>query len=221
MLYVTGDYSVADAAWEQAELAAAALTPEIEERLRERLPRRFGSVHGPEGPWLEVLKMIYCVVRLYRPNLVVETGVGAVGATTTFILQALSDSSWGRLVSFDPDRFYHVYNFHVGAGIPSRLSSRHLIVRLDSRRGLVQRLREEGNVDIFLHDSNHTYRNMYRELCDIWSFLGRDSILLSDDTINSSFDYFCKQHSLSPLHVQYLSSSFGLAQVGSRRCQFL
>ena len=209
--YVTGDSPAADAAWEQAETAAAALIPQIEAGLRERLPRRFGSVHAPEGPWLEILKMIYCVVRLHRPNLVVETGVGIIGGSTTFILQALSDSSCGRLVSIDPDRFNKVYNFHVGVGIPRHLASRHVLVHLDSRMGLVQSLREGENVDIFLHDSNHTYRNMSREFSEVWPFLAKDAVLLSDDTVNSSFDDFCARHRLIPLHVRYLSNSFGLA----------
>ena len=209
--YVTGDSPAADAAWEQAETAAAALIPQIEAGLRERLPRRFGSVHAPKGPWLEILKMIYCVVRLHRPNLVVETGIGVIGASTTFILQALNDSSCGRLISIDPDRFNEVYNFHVGAGIPRHLAFRHVLVHLDSREGLVQSLREGESVDIFLHDSNHTYRNMSREFSDVWPFLAKDAVLLSDDTVNSSFDDFCARQRLIPLHVRYLSSSFGLA----------
>jgi len=200
------------ALWAEADLVAGRLHSDIEARLREVLPNRFDYVHAPEGGWSGILESLYVLVRLVRPATVVETGVGIVGASTAFILQALSDSGCGRLISIDPDRFAQMYGFNVGAGIPSRLRSRHKLVQGESRRVLREVLDGSGDIEMFLHDGCHTYSNMTWEFEVTWPHILEGGWLLSDDTVSSSLDDFCRTLGQVPVHVKYNSSSFGVVR---------
>jgi hypothetical protein len=51
-------------------------------------------------------------------------------------------------------------------------------------------------VDIFLHDSLHTYRNMRFEYQTVWPHLREGGVLLSDDVaMNRAFGDFCADRS--------------------------
>jgi hypothetical protein len=48
-----------------------------------------------------------------------------------------------------------------------------------------------GSIDIFIHDSEHSYENMMFEYITAWHYLKEGGILLSDDTnLNKAFSDF-------------------------------
>jgi hypothetical protein len=126
----------------------------------------------------------YLMCRLVRPALVVETGV-AHGVTSAFILQALAENRHGTLHSIDLPPLESDLEQSVGRFVPDRLRERwHLHVG-SSRREL-PRVVAGKPVDLFLHDSVHTYRTMTWEFATVWSQLRSGGVLLSDDVQNNN-----------------------------------
>lgn len=128
---------------------------------------------------------LYLVVRLTRPDVVVETGV-AGGHSSFLLLCALHANGHGRLVSFDvlPD---------AGTLVPSHLRSRWELVILRSADPLAEaavRISAIGAVDVFFHDADHSYVGQYTDyaLAEKVLALGRHGILLSDD-VDMSFAF--------------------------------
>jgi predicted O-methyltransferase YrrM len=192
------------------------LCEEIERNLRRGLPSSFSDVHAPAGPWLNVLKLLYSAVRQTHPQVVVETGVGIVGGSSAFILRALDENGSGRLISIDPDRFYEMYGFHVGVGIPENLKHRITLVTEKSRDVLNGVLSNYGPVDLFLHDSCHTYKNMLWEFHQAWPALSQGGILMADDTVNSAFDELSRSVGQIPTHLIYGALTFGIVRKPER-----
>jgi len=119
------------------------------------------------------------ICRLLRPRLVVETGV-ANGVTSAFILRALAENRHGSLHSVDLPPLGGDFHGSVGRLIPDRLRGRWQLHVGSSRRELPKVV--DGNaVDVFLHDSVHTYRTMSWEFATVWPNLRSGGVLLSDD----------------------------------------
>ena len=108
-------------------------------------------------------RLCYIVCRLLKPDIVVETGV-AYGVTTAFILKALESNGKGNLHSVDlPPLGKNAYKF-VGYLVPEELKDRWVLHRGVSKRVLPKLLPQLKKVDIFVHDSLHTYWNIRYEL---------------------------------------------------------
>lgn len=197
------------------ELAEVDLLGRIERQLRLTLPSNFSSVHAPTGDWREILVGLYQLCRLSKPKRVVETGIGVVGGTSAFILEALRQNGDGHLWSVDPDRFYPVYGFHVGSGIPTNLSELHTIVRGEATRELPTVLNSLSGLDLFLHDGCHTYRNMAWEFDQVVCKLNPSAFLLSDDVKNAAIDDFSSRHRLKHSFINYGDSQFAIVRVGT------
>jgi len=105
----------------------------------------------------------YLTVRLMKPKIVVETGVSA-GRSSAFILQALEDNNYGYLYSIDPDP-------NAGFAIPDVLKKRWFFIPKKSSEALPSLLERLNKVDMFLHDSLHTYENMMYEFETVWPFI--------------------------------------------------
>ena len=104
---------------------------------------------GPEGQ-----RLLFGLVRLLRPVAVLETGTHA-GVSTATMARALSANAQGGLV--------HSLDFYseVGSQIPETLISQ---VRLTTppvcgKRKVLTTLLASQQVDLFAHDSNHSYGN--------------------------------------------------------------
>ncbi len=144
---------------------------------------------------LTLARLCYLVCRGLRPNVVLETGV-AHGVTSAFILQALAVNGQGVLHSVDlPPLGAHGDDF-VGALIPRELRSNWRLHRGTSKRVLPRLLSRLGAVDIFIHDSLHTYRHMGWEFRTVTPFLTRPYAIISDDVDgNAAFsDYLAASH---------------------------
>jgi Methyltransferase domain len=110
------------------------------------------------------VRAVWCIVRHSRPTAVVETGV-ARGITSRFVLEALEANGVGRLWSIDlPPRGRRELHEQVGAAVPEKLRGRWSYVKGSSRRRLHGLLDELGRIDVFVHDSKHTERNLLFEL---------------------------------------------------------
>jgi predicted O-methyltransferase YrrM len=137
-------------------------------------------------------EMVYCLVRSLKPDVFLETGVHH-GLSSAYILQGLADNGGGRLVSIDfrlprrqlPDGVSYDWPPGRGSGwiIPERLRGGWTLVEGRSVEKLRPVLSDLDRVDVFLHDSEHTYENMMFEFRSVWPHLTKGGILLSDDIL--------------------------------------
>ena len=140
-----------------------------------------GYVGGPID--YESGTALYVLVRIFKPEVVVETGV-ANGVSSSFILKALDQNSRGKLYSID---LHYREGVSVPLGkklgwiIPEELKNRWILVLGESTKVLPKLLKKLGTVDIFFHDSRHTYKTMIREYSIVWPFLKDGGLLLSHD----------------------------------------
>jgi hypothetical protein len=138
-------------------------------------------------------KFLYFIVRCAQPEVIVETGV-AHGVSSWTILNALHKNRKGKLYSIDlPNqdlKSYNPQNIQQGSGwaVPDLLRERWEL-RLGSSRELLPRLIDElKSIDIFFHDSDHSYENMMFEFEAVYSSVKPGGLILSDDVHkNTSF----------------------------------
>ncbi len=162
-----------------------------------------------------VARLCYLVCRGLRPNVVLETGV-AHGVTSAFILQALAVNGRGVLHSVDlPPLGAHGDDF-VGILIPPDLRSNWHLHRGTSKRILPRLLPSLAAVDIFVHDSLHTYRHMGWEFRTVTPFLTRRCAIISDDVDgNAAFsDYLaCSGSTFSFVATEEKKESLFVASI--------
>jgi predicted O-methyltransferase YrrM len=185
--------------------ATAALTEPELLAIREDVRRRLLQIE-PNSPIATVqnggeglCSMCYLACRALRPSVVIETGV-AHGVTSAYILAALErnaqddrsgDRSHGHLYSIDrPPLASHSDEF-VGICIPDSLKAHHTLIRGDARAKLPAMLGALGKVDMFVHDSDHSYGHMKFELGLAHRHLRMPGIVISDDVnYNAAFHEF-------------------------------
>jgi predicted O-methyltransferase YrrM len=151
----------------------------------------------------------YLLCRLISPSVVLETGV-AYGVSSVFILKALEVNGRGTLHSIDlpPLRSEHERFWRLHRG-----SSARVLPRL---------LEEASTIDLFVHDSLHTLRNMRREFDTVWPHLRNGAVLMADDVErNSAFSELRRKRPAlwrvvqdreeSPLHGRAAPVVFGIA----------
>lgn len=122
----------------------------------------------------------YLMCRLLEPEVVVETGV-AYGVSSAFILKALEQNGRGTLHSIDlPPPGLQSEEFR-GIAVPGSLRERWTLHEGAGKRVLPGLLEGLGTLDLFLHDSLHTHRNMLREFGLVWPYLEPGGVTLADD----------------------------------------
>ena len=163
----------------------------------------------------------YLACRLTQPEAVVETGV-AYGVTSAFILRALEENGRGTLHSIDLPPLRRNYRRYWGIAVPDELRARWRLHRGTSASILPRLLRETPRVDLFVHDSLHTRRNMSRECDTVWPHLRNGALLLADDVERNrafgelqqkepAFWRVIKDRELSPLQGKAAPVVFGIA----------
>ena len=159
--------------------------PALEET-EEDTRRLMKDIHGgdPFSPrWAadsRFARLCYLVCRLISPSVVLETGV-AYGVSSVFTLKALEENGRGMLHSVDLPPLRTEYERFWGVAVPDDLRGRWRLHRGSSARVLPRLLEEIGAVDLFVHDSLHTRRNMRREFDTVWPHLRNGALLLADD----------------------------------------
>ncbi len=191
---------------DSAELARlrqehASLLQEIERRRAETglsYPESFGS--GGELSFA-----LYSLLRLRRPQRVLETGV-ADGVSTFFLLNAVAKNGSGSIHSVEvdgncgsllSDGERDAWNLHI---IPAK--------RPRAFADVVARI----TPDLFFHDSNHLYYWAHFEYETIRGQLGERCLITSDD-VDKSFAFldFCSTESLTPAFLLDRWKLFGIA----------
>jgi len=155
---------------------------QIEKRISERqaeLPENapFAKFHNGDT---RLGRLCYAVARSIRPRTIIETGV-CYGVTSAYILAALEANEQGHLYSIDLPPLGKNGDDYVGWLVPNELQKRWSLRRGTSRRLLGPLIAELGAIDLFVHDSLHTYKNMKHEFETVWPDLRVGGVLISDD----------------------------------------
>ena len=135
--------------------------------------------HGTTGDF--GCEALYLLVRSARPRLIVETGV-LYGASSAHLLAALARNAEGVLHSIEigrkPGEPSHDHF------VPQELRGRWNLIIGDSRRELPALLDRCSSIDMFYHDSLHTYDHMTWEFGAALPHIDRAGLLASDDVLN-------------------------------------
>jgi Methyltransferase domain len=172
---------------------------------------------GAFGGWddgdARLVRFAWCFARHLRPRRVLETGV-ARGLTTRALLEALERNGDGHLWSIDLAPFLeHDLRAETAAAVPRRLYDRWTLVRGSSRRVMPDLVAELGPIDLFVHDSMHTTRNVRFELEQVWPALSPGGVVLIDDVEkNAAMGQFLQAHSGTPSMI--CSSDDGTVLIG-------
>ena len=196
-----------------ASVLERAARANIIQALQRSLPEWFlaqlgtAEVHDPAGYGL----MLYLLVRTHKPQVAVETGVGR-GVSSAHILCAMQENNTGHLYSIDlpPEQAavakcaddivqladgqrHHAYN--AGECVPDRLKDKWSLIVGDSKEQLPALLRTIKRIDMFFHDSLHTYEHMKFEYETAWPYLSDGGLMLSHDVVwNKAFYEQCREH---------------------------
>jgi predicted O-methyltransferase YrrM len=165
---------------------------------------------------------MYVLIRLLRPEAIVETG-GTPGKSSAFALRALERNNSGHLVTIDlppPEVTSRKVSIEIshsvrpaGTGsnwcVPSHLRRRQTLLNGSSRNVLPAVIANFGAIDLFIHDSEHSYGNMLWELETAYPSVRKGGYLWSDDIeTNEAWEDFCNHHEL----VEHNFASQGVAQ---------
>jgi hypothetical protein len=168
-----------------------ALWPKVIEKLEAN-----GVRAGPESfkGWNDgdagFVRAIWCLVRNLRPTKVIETGV-AHGVTSRFILEGLEKNGRGHLWSIDRPPIEREWKSQIGIAIDRRLEHRWSYILGSSRRRLPGILSQLGEIDLFIHDSLHSERNVRFEMDRAWVALRPGGAMVVDDIdVNRGFHSF-------------------------------
>jgi predicted O-methyltransferase YrrM len=134
------------------------------------------------------LSLLELAIGKFRPSRVVETGT-ANGASARAILKAFEkfDLSNSELFSIDID---------------DRVATADLIsnqqfhfVKIKSAKDFKNSLDSLGEIDLFYHDSDHSYTNQMFEYVNAWEILSEKNGCLISDDINwsNAFLDFCRR----------------------------
>ncbi len=154
----------------------------------------------------------YVLARALKPGIFMETGV-LHGLTSGFILAALARNGDGRLISIDYPSYYETgpvnqdgYNDTLPPGLePGWVireddKSRWQLVIGKSVDEMPKVLEDNPQIDIFLHDSEHTYETMWGEFNLAWGRLRPGGVLVCDNICsNDAFGDFCSRVDRRPL----------------------
>lgn len=155
---------------------------ELAKEIHRQMDETYSDASLPVAMNADITLASFCygICRAFKPSLVLETGV-AYGVTSAFILQALATNGHGILHSIDLPPLEPGADQFVGAVIPERLKDRWCLHRGASKRVLPLLLEKHGHVDVFVHDSLHTYKNISRELDTVTPHLASNAIVIADD----------------------------------------
>jgi predicted O-methyltransferase YrrM len=150
---------------------------------------------GEYGGWDDgdgaLARTAWCATLHTRPERVIETGV-ARGITSRVVLEALERNGCGHLWSIDiPPLIETDLQVETAAAVTEPLRTRWRYLEGSSRRRLPKLVSILGGVDLFVHDSMHTTRNVMFELAQVWPALRAGGAVVVDDVErNSGFAEF-------------------------------
>jgi hypothetical protein len=165
--------------------------------------------------WFAIQRiMLYIIVRYYRPVCCLETGV-FYGGTTCFILNALRRNNYGKLISIDLPRIdndnIHPKHHKVSDSeyIPAPLDVGFLVHpaqkerwRLIRGNSLDEIPKLEEQIDLYNHDSDHSFNFVKMEIELVLPKLNPGAIIMADDLDwSNGFYSVCADRKLYPLII--------------------
>lgn len=129
---------------------------------------------------------LYLMILREKPKIIVETGISD-GMSSYIILKALGRLGSGKLYSIDlPSAGKpQVINRKPGWIVPEIYKSFWEVYLGKSKRVLPRIASKIDHVDIFLHDSEHTYKNMLYEFRWAVNLANDGTLILSDDALSN------------------------------------
>jgi predicted O-methyltransferase YrrM len=132
---------------------------------------------------------LYALTRWQRPSVVIESG-GFIGMSSAFILKAFTDEklATSKLYSIELSE-----ECEQGALIPDELRSTSggFVPMRGKVEDFLKRNQLPRSIDMFLHDSSHSYRHMLWEFRQFWPSLRDGGLLVSHDVqMNAAFPEF-------------------------------
>jgi predicted O-methyltransferase YrrM len=183
------------------------------------LKQRYAEIR-PDSAGLELgrFRMWWAVVRLTRPEVVIETGVHD-GLSSSILLGALDRNGAGRLISVDLPST----DLPGNASGPGWLVPEHLRARWDLRLGDARKLlpaavADAGRVDVFIHDSDHSEQHQSFEYAAVAPGLTPGAVVLSDQDypMETTLSAFAESHGGRHLRVKSVAGDPGLWAGGVR-----
>ena len=135
---------------------------------------------------------LFSLARSLKPNLIVETGV-LHGFTSLSMLWALKKNRTGRLISIDlpspfgsapanKDGYLDTLPLDCESGwLVGKKFDEYWDLRIGSSQSELKKLPDKKLIDIFVHDSEHTYQNMLAELNSVWGKLKPGAEVIVDN----------------------------------------
>lgn len=162
-----------------------------------------GALLGMEASAdIELAKVLYVLARVAEPKTIVETGVYH-GVSSFFILSALKGSEGGSLTSIDLPPLDPQVRVEIGKAVPEDLRDKWTLYLGSSSHLLPGVLKRVGTVGLFVHDSDHSYRNMLAEFALAWQYLAPKGCIVSDDIhLNDAFILFSRRVGSNPTVVR-------------------
>jgi hypothetical protein len=147
---------------------------------------------GAYGGWDDgdrgLARAVWCLTSHLSPLAVVETGV-ARGITSRVVLERIRQNGDGRLWSIDLPAVNHPgFAGEIGYAVPPEIRDPWTLIEGSSRHKLSPLLKTLGTIDLFVHDSLHSERNMRFELSRAWPALRVGGAAVVDDVhMNAGF----------------------------------
>jgi Methyltransferase domain len=140
---------------------------------------------GAYGGWDDgdsgLARAVWCITAHLRPQRTVETGVGR-GITSRTILEGLARNGDGQLWSVDlPPLHRSDLDAEIGFVVPAGRRDRWTLIEGSSRHKLPSLLERLGRIDLFVHDSLHSERNIRFELERAWPVVRAGGAVVVDD----------------------------------------
>jgi hypothetical protein len=113
------------------------------------------------------------VIRTLRPRIMIETGVES-GFSTEHFLTSMDAVNEGHLYSCDPQPSGFYDKFPI-------VHPRFTFMREPSQEACPKIAAKHGKIDLFLHDSDHSWENQIWELHWAWHHVRSGGVIASDD----------------------------------------
>jgi predicted O-methyltransferase YrrM len=169
-------------------------TPEFADRLRAAQNEFRDLAITSADLYAKKVLYQYAAVRALKPECIVETGI-ANGVSSAYLLLALQKNARGFLHSIGlAERKFLPPGNQPGWLVPKWLRSRWQIHLGDAREVLPRLMMQIEGVDIFIHDSLHTYEHMLWEFEAAYPYMRSGALLCADDALwNDAFNDFARK----------------------------